>query len=86
MFDSHGSDVIKMVYFVLQGKIANLLTVSRGLDIRGRRKMIEDQYNLIRIENGSALNFLKLIDGNRRRHIISQGQIHFSIDQLARNN
>ena len=86
VLDAHAFLSLFVVIFYILGscKIAHPLTLFRGLYIFIRSKVVRDQNDFFRIEYFSKRVLFEYIDRRRRGDVVSEEQVKFRLDQVAR--
>ena len=83
VFYAHLPDIKIICNLVFVGELSDLLTVLSRFDILVRDKVIHHQGNFVTVKDLLFLESVHLVNGNRRRNIISQYKIQLCLDQLT---
>ena len=84
MFDSH-IPCIKEVYNTFASRKASALLCLLGcLDVFVRDKVVHHKRNFCLVKDIGKSGFFKLVDGNRRRDIVSKNHVELYTDEVSR--
>ena len=81
MLDPRLADVVVVGELLLVGKVPHELALLGRIDVLVRGEVVRDEDDLVPVEHLAAARLPEVIDGDGRRDVVSEGDIHLGIDQ-----